>query len=325
MSAATGSADNRLGIDYRTPPPRAISGPILDIHCHLYAGPHLQAYFEAADLYRITRMVSMSPLADVPTLQREHPGRLDFIAIPNWREMAYADAFRDSWMRDLERFRALGARLCKLWMAPRIRQQHGLSANHPFVRPVVDEAIRLGYNFMIHVADPSAWWEQGKPYFGDARVGAKEEQYPQLEWLCDHVAPRFVIAAHMGGFIERPDFLESLLQRFPNLYLDTSATKWIVRGVSQHPDAVRGLIQRHPERFLFGSDQVARVNLDSFEHYASRYWSHQTLWETHYRGESPIADPDAPFGPQLAGLALPPDVLRKLYSENAARLGFSAV
>jgi len=314
---------NRLGLDYRYPPPRRVAGPILDIHAHVHAGPCARAFFEAADAYGVARVVSMSPLKDLDELRREFGPRLDFIAIPDWKKQRATEEFRASWIADLSAFRAAGARLCKFWMAPLMRKEHGLTVDHAFLSPVVRHALALGFDFMIHVADPSVWWRPGGKYAQDARVGAKRNQYRQLEWLLRTARPRFVIAAHMGGSIEDLPWLQELLDRHDNLLLDTSATKWIVREAAPQPDAVREFMIRNQARVLFGSDLVARPGLDDFDHYASRYWAHQTLWETAYRGESPIDDPDAPGAPQLAGVDLPDETLRAIYRENARRLGFA--
>jgi hypothetical protein len=59
------------------------------------------------------------------------------------------------------------------------------------------------------------------------------------------------------------------------------------------------------------------------DHYVSRYWCQRTLWESAWEGRSPIADPDFdPEGetPTLRGLELPPDVLTRVYRENARDL-----
>jgi hypothetical protein len=129
----------------------------------------------------------------------------------------------------------------------------------------------------------------------------------------------------MGGDPEHPDHLEALLQRYPHLVFDTSATKWQVREVSSRRDAIRSLVCRYPDRFLFGSDLVTRHNLVR-EHYVSRYWCQRTLWESAWEGRSPIEDPDyqAASGelatPLLRGLNLPDDVLDQVYHGNARRL-----
>jgi predicted TIM-barrel fold metal-dependent hydrolase len=312
---------NRLGLDYRKPPPRKVSLAIVDIHSHIHFGPHAERFFEAADLYGIDHVVSMTPLADVPKLREKYPTRMSFIAIPDWKRYDNNEKHRDSWIQDLAVFREHGSKICKFWMAPPMRGEHGLTVDHPFLRPVVDAAVQLGYQFMIHAGDPSVWWKPGARYADTAKFGTKREQYMQVEWLLDHVAPRIVIGAHMGGSVEETDFLQGLLDRHANYRIDTSATKWIVREVARQPERVRDFVIRNSERVLFGSDLVAADRFQTFDHYASRYWAQQMMWETAYRGESPIEDPDADSPPKLAGVDLPADVLRKIYGENAQAAG----
>lgn len=315
--AANRSPANRIGLDYRAVPAWKTAGPLIDVHTHVKHVPPVAAFFEAAALYGVQKIYSMSPLGDVDALRADWGARLEFIAIPNWKQFGTTPAFQAQWLRDLETFREKGARLCKFWMAPPAREKHGLTLQHEFMQPLIRRALDLGYDFMVHVGDPSVWWRE--KYKDAAKFGTKADQYPQLEFLLQAVAPRFVIAAHMGGSVEDLDFLQGLLDRHPNLFLDSSATKWIVREVSRQPDAVRAFFTRNPARILFGSDVVVDEKFD-FEHYASRYWAQRTLWETAYRGESPIEDPDAEQPPRLAGADLPATLLPGFYGGNAARL-----
>lgn len=319
--APTPHPANRLGIDYRDVPRRRVDCRIVDIHSHVYAGTTAPTFFDAALRYGISKVVTMAPLDHVSALRAAYGPRLGFIAIPRWRQINSTDEFRTGWMRDLDRFRELGATRMKFWMAPPMRERLGLTLDHPFIEPVIRHALDLGYHFMVHVGDPSEWFEPGGRYENHAVFGSKRDQYVQLEWLLERVRPRTVIGAHMGGTIEDPDFLATLLERHPNYYIDSSATKWVARGVSRHPERVRELMIRFQDRILFGSDLVVDDKYD-FDHYASRYWTHLMLWETAHRGESPIEDPDGPQPPRLAGVDLPADVLRKLYDTNAAALGY---
>lgn len=136
------------------------------------------------------------------------------------------------------------------------------------------------------------------------------------------------VGAHMGGNPENLPRLQDLLDRYPNLMLDCSATRWMVREISARRDAAREFMIRNQDRILFGSDQVSGDDR-GFDFLASRWWCHRKLWETAYIGPSPIFDPDLPpeNQPTLRGLALPDDVLQKIYHDNAikflARLGVS--
>jgi len=177
--------------------------------------------------------------------------------------------------------------------------------------------------FMVHVADPDVWFHT--VYADAAKFGTKPEQYTGLERMLAMFPDVTWIGAHMGGDSEHPDHLQALLEKYPNLVFDTSATKWQVREVSLRRDAIRALICRYPERFLFGTDLVTRHHLPA-EHYVSRYWSQRTLWESAWEGPSPIADPDyspvqgEPALPMLRGVNLTQEVLEKVYYQNAVQL-----
>jgi predicted TIM-barrel fold metal-dependent hydrolase len=176
---------------------------------------------------------------------------------------------------------------------------------------------------MVHVADPDVWF--ARQYADSAKFGTKPAQYEGLERMLALFPDMTWIAAHMGGDPEHPDHLEALLEKYPHLHFDTSATKWQVREVSPRRDAIRGLICRHPDRFLFGTDLVTRHGLPR-EHYDSRYWCQRTIWESAWEGRSPIADgdytpePGGPSTPPLMGVNLPMDLLQKIYFDNAMRL-----
>ena len=135
-------------------------------------------------------------------------------------------------------------------------------------------------------------------------------QYPGVPW----------VGAHMGGNPEDLGRLQGFLDRFPNLVLDCSATRWMAREISARRDAAREFFIRNQDRIIFGSDQVSGDDR-GFDFLASRFWAHRKLWETAYIGPSPIADPDLPADeqPTLRGLALPDPVLQKLYHDNAIK------
>lgn len=325
MSSGAAAANlaecNRLQLDYRATPAWKVADALIDVHTHIHpTNAHL--FFEAADLYGVKHVLTMTPLDETPELMKRWGDRLGLIAIPRWKQMGATDAFRDGWLADLQTFRTLGARLCKFWVAPRMRKEHQLTLDHPFLRPVIDHACALGYQFMTHVGDPSVWWNPGGAYAQDSAFGTKAQQFDQLEWFLGYVKPRLVIGAHMGGSVEELPRLDHLLRTHPHYCIDTSATKWIVREVSRQPQAVRAFVQRHAGRVLFGSDLVTSEKYDTLDHYASRYWAQRHLWESGYDGESPIADPDA-NPPLLRGVDLSADVLRQVYAGNAAALGLT--
>jgi hypothetical protein len=275
--------------------------------------------FDVAREFNVGRIISICGPHDIPPLRERFGDRVGFSGSIS-KKLIDPD---DVAYQLLDQYLKLGIEVIKLWSAPRGRDR-GLLVDAPWrieaVRRARDAGIRV---FMVHVADPDVWFRT--VYTDSAKFGTKPDQYVGLERLLQMFPDVSWIAAHMGGDPEHPDHLEALLERYPHLHFDTSATKWQVREVSAHRDAIRSLIVRYPDRFLFGSDLVTRPGLTR-EHYVSRYWCHRTLWESAWEGRSPIADPDhehaegEPATPMLRGLNLPDQVLQRVYRDNAVRM-----
>jgi hypothetical protein len=331
---------NVTGQDYADRRHFRYAGPaIIDIHAHvlltrpgdpptgppLGSGPGASAdqavtMLDVAADFGVGLTVGMCPPDDIPALRERLRDRLRFNGMINKKGLDEPD---DAAYRVLDRYLQEGVEIIKFWAAPRGRDR-GLLVDAPWRIECARRAIAAGVRvFMVHVADPDVWFRT--VYTDEAKYGSKPAQYAGLERLLEMFPGATWIGAHMGGDSEHPDHLEALLEKYPNLVFDTSATKWQVREVSPRAEAIRALVCRHPTRFLFGVDLVTRHHLTR-EHYASRYWCQRTLWESEWQGRSPIADPDytpapgEPPTPLLRGVGLPPDVLEQVYCNNARRL-----
>jgi hypothetical protein len=331
---------NVTGIDYGQRDHFRYAGPpLIDIHSHVTLtqpsdpanappGPvspvasidQAETMLAVADEFHVGRIYTMCPVDHIRPLRKRFGDRLGFNGSILKKKIDDPD---DDAYRLLDRFLVEGVSLLKFWSAPRGRDR-GLFVDAPWRIEVARRARSAGIRIiMVHVADPDAWFRT--VYTDAAKFGSKLDQYASLVRMLEIFPDLIWIGAHMGGDVEHPDHLESLLERYPHLYFDTSATKWQVREASAHRDAVHSLICRYPERFLFGSDLVTRHGL-SREHYRSRYWCQRTLWESNWEGRSPIADSDYPpengesLTPWLRGLDLPLSVLELVYHGNAERL-----
>ena len=319
---------NRLHLDYRQPMPRPpVRGIVIDAHCHLFAAAHADAWFEAAKVYGIDAFCTMTPLEEALVLQRRYPDRLKFIVVPQWQKMADANktAFIDDWMRRLEAFYNIGSRVVKFHQAPQTLVRSGMALDSPLLRPVIREAVARNMIIMTHMGDPDTWYST--KYTDTAKFGTRDQHYAMWEAALTEYRDRPWLGAHMGGNPENLPRLQGLLDKFPNLYLDLSATRWIAREVSARRDEARRFVIRNQDRLLWGSDQVSATGANladgrGFDFLASRWWVHRKLWETDYAGPNPILDPDLPEDrqPELRGLALPADILQKLYHDNAVNL-----
>jgi hypothetical protein len=351
-------AANRFGLDYRQQAGRlpAPAVPIVDFHAHINGRHAAAIYLDVARMFGISRVFTMVRLEEAPTVREVLGDFVRFIAFPNFRAADRARAFREGFLEDIEAFHGrFNARIVKIWNAPRIRElfpgdegRDLVEFDSPWRIRIAELAQALGMVMMVHVADPDTWF--ATRYADAARFGPKPAHYLPLERMLDRFTMPWV-AAHMGGYPENLDFLDGLLERHPNLYLDTSATKWIVREVSRYPrPRVLDFLSRWRGRVLFGSDIVTTDEhlapkppnpsmpmadlADSpeaaFDLYASRYYALRLLWETSFEGESPIADPDLKMvdpsrydemaAPRLCGMCLPRELLVPFYRGAAGSL-----
>ncbi len=319
-SAGNPPAYNQTGVNYHDVPKRPVSGAIIDAHTHTQKPKLTAEFLRAADAYGITRIFTMAPLEDVDALRAAFPGRFEFIAIPRWQDVGSREDFFRIWHQRIDAFYEKGSRLIKFHMAPGSQKRFGATLDSPEVQDVIRHAYQLGYHFMSHVGDPKAWFGPEAKYKTADGHKSFPEQFAMLERMLEKYPDRVHLGAHMGGSLEDIDALARRLDRYPNYIVDSSATKWMVRAVAEQPRApLRDFFIAYADRILFGSDLVVNEKFN-YEHYLSRYWVHQKLWETDFSGLSPIEDPDAPAGqPRLIGLKLPPDVLERMYRLNALR------
>ncbi len=364
------SPANLLGLDYRAQANVFEDlGPIIDLHTHVTSPQAAEVYLQAAGDYGITRTFTMTGIDDAVQLRQNAFDSIDFICVPDYRRYMQTDdptIFVSAWMDDIRRFRSeVDCRIIKLWAAPRGRDfldrapdaqklaalpeiGNPMLLDSPIRQRGVELALELGYKaIMVHVADPDTWF--ATKYADAERYGTKAQQYDPLRRLLERYPDVPVIGAHMGGYPENLDFIQDLLDQYPNYRVDTSATKWQVRELSKHPARLAAFCNANPGRVLFGSDIVANAEnvvpteIDpslpedtpgvgqgfGYDLYASRYWALRTLLETDYDGPSPIVDPDLHLvdphvpenaAPPLVGANLPRPRLIDIYREASTAL-----
>lgn len=359
-TAGTGHAgsSNKVALDYRREAalfPRS-TGPIIDIHSHIMGRHAAQVYASAARTFNVRLTYSMTPLPLIEPVREVMGDSVRFIAIQTWNDPDRARAHRQGYLEVMEVLaREHGSRMMKIWSAPRLRELFPGESGADLVEIDSEWRVRmaraaeqLGMMIMVHVADPDTWFATK---YSDATIyRTKREQYLGLERMLDTFTCPW-IAAHMGGSPEDLDFLDGLLARHPNLHIDTSATKWVVRELSKHPPSrVVEFFTRWQDRILFGTDIVtsddhlkpakdnpahpkadqANSPESAFDLYASRFWALRAVIGGGYEGPSPIADGDLAMvdparyspddAPVLRGVRLPGEVLDKVMFANAERV-----
>lgn len=244
--------------------------------------------------------------ANLDRYDRAHPGRfVTFCQLP-WTLAAEGDGFADALVESLHRCADAGARGLKVWKTLGLgyRDARGelLLPDDERAAPVFAAAGELGLPVLIHVADPveffspveqavhwraellehPEWSFAGPPFPSHARL------MEALEALVARHPETTFVAAHVASHVEDLGRVSRMLAAHPNLHVDGSAR---LRELAEQPEATRRLILDHPDRVVFGTDELP-----------------------------PSADGYRRWYEFLDGLGLPDAALRAVYADNARRI-----
>jgi predicted TIM-barrel fold metal-dependent hydrolase len=333
----------------RTAPP----GPPPKIDVHVHVGPAgVARLVELMDRHGIDVAVNLSGGSPGRGLEVQlaaaarHPGRILVFCNLDWRKARTGPGYGRRMADDLveaKRLGAVGVKIPKgLGLGYVDASGQVIPVDDPALDPIFQTAGELGMPVAIHSGDPIAFWKPPTPdnerhaelsvhpewsFYGQG-LPSWEELFVQLERrIARHPGTTF-ISVHFGNAAELPDRVAALLDRYPNLYVDTAAR---IPELGRHdPDKMRALLVRHADRVLFGTDlgvgeEPGDLMLGSTgatpptEADVERFFSSSWRWlETRDRG---FAHPTPIQGSwTIDGVGLPRDALEKIYAGNAARL-----
>ena len=246
---------------------------------------------------------------------------------------------------DLERAHQLGAKGVKFYKALGLGYRNAdgslLAVDDSRLDALFEKAGELGMPVSIHTGDPIAFWQApdeknerfdelnahpGWSYF-EKQVPTWEALFAAYERRVARHPHTKIIGVHFGNAPELPERVATMLDKYPNLYVDTAAR---VPELGRKPGVVRELIMRHPDRVLFGTDlgvgeapddlMLGSTGLLPPTHAdADRFFS--ATWRFFETNDVNFVHPTPIQGRwTISGLGLPPEVLRQVYAGNAERL-----
>jgi predicted TIM-barrel fold metal-dependent hydrolase len=207
-----------------------------------------------------------------------------------------------------------------------IRKKEPFRIDDPRLDPVYSLIEDYDLTILVHVADPDISYM--KKYRNVAKYGLKEDRITDFSNLLEKFPKITTISAHLGCLPENLPRLGELLDKHPQLFVDTASTRWMIRELGKDVNSSKEWFEKYQDRVLFGSD-LGNMELNvkflfskkRREYYwGSRYWSQRLFWETSHQAPLPFKDKDNPEWTQIKGLNLSESTLEKLYYKNASKM-----
>lgn len=232
-----------------------------------------------------------------------------------------------------------------------------IPVDSPELDAVFDACGAVGFPIAIHVGDPKAFWRPPTPdnerydelgvhpewsfYQGPSGPSSGEagraSRAPVPSWeelaaalerrIARHPKTTF-ISVHFGNDPEDPAHVAALLDRYPNMYVDTAAR---VPEIGRYDAAkLRKIFVDHADRILFGTDlgvgpdprdlMLGSTGKDppgpaEVERFFASTWRFFETSDKQFDHPTPVQGRW-----KIDGIGLDDATLRKVYGENAARL-----
>jgi predicted TIM-barrel fold metal-dependent hydrolase len=199
-----------------------------------------------------------------------------------------------------------------------------VSVDDPRLDPIWVEAGRLGVPVLMHQSDPYGFFQPVTPdnehyesllkypdwSFADERFPRKETLLAARDRVIQRHPDTTFMLPHVANYAENLGYVSQLLDENPNVYIDFSAR---LDELGRQPYSAREFMIRYQDRIYFGTDMPASLEM---------YRCHFRFLETFDECFDP-PDYDGTFGRRrwaIHGIGLPPEVLTKVYHQNALRI-----
>ena len=320
----------------------------IDFHTHFDPGAERRALI-LMDQFNISCAVNLTgmPAGDLlqPYLDMESAfsGRLLTFAGIDWRLLKhphFGEAMADN-LREAIKQGARGLKIPKA-LGLMIPAPEGglLRIDDPRLDPIFETAGQLGVPIAIHAGDPVAFWEPiepANPRYDELKLNPNwsyhkrpvpshgELMQQQVRLFERHPKTTFV-AVHVAGYAENIVWVDELLERLPNVFIDVAAR---VPELGRQPtDTMRAFFIKNENRILFGTDLGLGTNhvmlgaplpwviqKEDVIRFFDSTWRYFETSDRNFEHPTPIQGQWT-----INGLDLPISVQDKLYRKNAIEI-----
>ena len=216
-----------------------------------------------------------------------------------------------------------------------------LKIDDPKLDAMWEKCGELGMPVSIHVADPRAFWlpygeknerwielkDHKSWWFGDAaKYPPREELLAALDRVIARHPKTTFVCVHFANNAEELDWVDQRLDERPNMNADLAAR---IPELGRHdPAAVRRVFMKHQDRIFFATDFMVYDKLilgsggdadqptdDDAVTFYQKCWRWLETDDRDWAHMTPIQGSWT-----ISSIKLPPEVLRKIYFDNARRL-----
>ncbi len=308
---------------------------VIDVHSHVNDAARIDEHMAPARVIEVMNATNVRTIVIltgmwgdklqgvIDEMVKPYPGRFMVFTQLDWSRIDDPEFGNEmvALLRDSVSRGARGLKLLKDFGLG-VRDKNGklIAIDDPRFDPVWDECGRLGIPVFIHTGDPEAFFlpvdatnERYEELIDHPDWSFYGRDYPSLKSLLEarnrvfarHPHTNFV-SLHMG-WPENLDWVQSMLDQFPNVMVEFGARE---AELGRQPRRTRELFLKYSDRVMFGTDNDVTEGL------------YRNIFRWLETGDEYFDYWDAPGQGRfkISGLALPDDVLEKIYHKNAERL-----
>jgi predicted TIM-barrel fold metal-dependent hydrolase len=312
--------------------------PLIDAHVHMGSittEGHILGVLEATDIDKMGLVSIQNPAAGsgLPqslAMKARHPDTFYvFAGLNHATALSHGRVAAPSLADQVDAFIAAGCDGIKMIEGkPTSRQIMDIPVTAPYFAEYWARVAEVGLPIVWHVNDPEEFWdpdalpawarERGWGYGpGDVR---KEQLYAEVDEVLALHPELPIIFAHFYFLSADLHRAASFLDAHPTVCFDLTPGVEMLHNLSRNVEASRDFFIRYADRIVYGTDIASGNTLIEAQMRAGlvfRWLESQDTFRVPETADFLLGKPE---DGEIRGLALPDQVLRKIYHDNITRL-----